>query len=81
MLRVYTWGKQRERYETAFVESGLCGKLPVRITQPASSEGDTTFAFADIGGGKTEERTYRMHQTIVRRVKQAGETKPRKSRR
>jgi hypothetical protein len=81
MLRVYTWGKQRVRYETAFVESGLCGKLPVRITQPTVSGGDTIFAFTDIGAGKAEERTYNMHQTIVRRVKQAGESNPRKRRR
>ena len=31
MLRVYTWGKQRQRYETAYVESGVCGKLPVDV--------------------------------------------------
>ena len=31
MLRVYTWGKQRQRYETAYVESGVCGKLPVEV--------------------------------------------------
>ncbi len=81
MLRVYTWGRQRERYETAFVESSLCGKLPVRIMQPAVSGGDTTFAFTDIDAGKPEQRTYDMHQTIVRRVRQAGESKPRTRRR
>ena len=81
MLRAYTWGKQRERYETAFVESGLCGKLPVRIMAPAATGGDTRFEFADIGDGKSEERTYDMHQTIIRRVKQPGESKSRKKRR
>lgn len=81
MLRAYTWGRQRERYETAFVESGLCGKLPIRIVQPAASGGDTRFGFTDIGGGNPEERLYNMHQTIIRRVKQPGESKPRKKRR
>ncbi len=81
MLRAYTWGKQRERYETAFVESGLCGKLPVRINAPATSGGDTRFEFTDIRDGKSEVRTYDMHQTIIRRVKQPGESKSRTKRR
>ena len=78
ILRVYTWGKQRDRYETAFVESGDCGKLPVNVTRPAAPGGDTKFSFVDIGKGKPEVRDYVMHQTIVRRIKQPGETKPRK---
>lgn len=78
VLRVYTWGKQRARYETAYVESGVCGKFPVTITPPREPGGDTTLAFEDLGSGKPEERTYKMHQTIVRRVKQPGESKSRK---
>ncbi|MGH9745940.1 MAG: hypothetical protein ACRD59_07510 [Candidatus Acidiferrales bacterium] len=78
MLRAYTWGKQRARYETAFVEGGLCGKLPVSVKEAATPGGDTTFAFEDISTGKAEERSYYMHQTIIRRVKRPGETKPRK---
>jgi hypothetical protein len=77
VLRAYTWGKQRARYETAFVESGLCGKLPIAVKEPAPG-GDTTFSFEDIGTGKPVERLYYMHQTIIRRVKQPGETKPHK---
>jgi hypothetical protein len=78
ILRAYTWGKQRERYETAFVESGDCGRLPVTITQPGATGGDIRFSYTDIGSGKAEERNYVMHQTIIRRIKQAGEAKPRK---
>ncbi|MGA8142708.1 MAG: hypothetical protein WB987_02335 [Candidatus Acidiferrales bacterium] len=78
LLRVYTWGKQRGRYETAYVESGVCGKLPVSVTHPPASGGDATFAFENIGTGKPEVRTYGMHQTIVRRLTQAGEPKARK---
>ena len=79
MLRVYTWGKQRERYETAYVESGVCGKLPVDVKN-STPPGDTRFSFTDLSNGAPAQRDYVMHQTIVRRVKQAGETKPRKPR-
>lgn len=79
MLRVYTWGKQRQRYETAYVESGVCGKLPVDVKN-STPPGDTRFSFIDLSNGAAAQRDYVMHQTIVRHVKQAGETKPRKSR-
>jgi hypothetical protein len=77
-VRVYTWGVQRNRYETAFVDSGMCGKLPVELTRSTTSAGDLTFSFDDLSHGASIKRTYRMHQTIVRRVKEPGETKPRK---
>jgi hypothetical protein len=80
MLRVYTWGIQRQRYETAFVESNVCGKLPLKLTHSPPPAGDAQFAFQDIGGKVPGERTYRMHQTIVRRVKQDGPPAPRKHR-
>lgn len=79
MLRVYTWGVKRERYETAFVDSSVCGRLPLRLAQSPAT-GDSTFEFQDISKGAPEERTYRMHQTIVRRVKQAGAPAPPKHR-
>jgi hypothetical protein len=68
LLRVFTWGKQSQRYETAFVDSNLCGKLPVQLAQPASN-GDGTFAFSDWSSGASKQRAYRMHQTVVRRVR------------
>lgn len=80
MLRVYTWGKQRQRYETAYVESGVCGKLPVEV-KDSPQGGDTRFSFTDLSNGAPSQREYVMHQTIVRRVKQAGEAKPRKHKR
>lgn len=80
MLRVYTWGKQRQRYETAYVESGVCGKLPVEV-KDSPQGGDTRFSFTDLSNGVPSQREYVMHQTIVRRVKQAGEAKPRKHKR
>jgi hypothetical protein len=64
MLRVYTWGAVRKRYETAYVESNLCGHLPIRVTgAPAGPE----FRFAE-AGENAAERIYVMHQTVVRRV-------------
>jgi len=76
MLRVFTWGIQRERYETAFVESKACGKLPVKIMPPAAPGGEITFSFENLGGGAPEERRYLMHQTIVRRVREGrGQTR------
>ena len=64
MLRVYTWGAVRKRYETAYVESDLCGRLPIRVTgTPAGPE----FRFAE-AGENAAERTYVMRQTVVRRV-------------
>lgn len=72
--RVYTWGAKRQRYETAFVESKICGRLPVNVAQLEAGQGgpEVTFAFTDIGSGKPEERIYRMHQTVVRRVREGG---------
>jgi hypothetical protein len=77
-LRVYTWGKQKNRYETAFVESNVCGKLPIQRLQSAGPEADITFSFLDSSNGAPERRTYQMHQTIVRRVNDGSGHKPRK---
>jgi hypothetical protein len=77
-LRVYTWGKQKERYETAFVESNVCGKFPILKSQTAGPEADLTFTFLDYSNGAPDRRAYQMHQTIVRRVKDGNAAKPRK---
>jgi hypothetical protein len=75
LLRVYTWGARRKRYETAFVESGVCGKLPVRVEPAEHPGGDATFRFTAAGDNGDQPLEYRMHQTIVRRIR-SGE-KPR----
>ena len=74
MLRVLTWGAKRERYETAFVASTVCGRLPVAVTpgQSGRNATDPQFAFADIGNGSPETRSYVMHQTVVRRIREPG---------
>lgn len=73
LLRVYTWGAARKRYETAYVESGLCGELPVRVIPAAQTGGDASFRFAAVEKNGKGERSYRIHQTVVRRVRE-GET-------
>jgi hypothetical protein len=63
-LRVYTWSTSRKRYETAYVESDLCGHLPILVSNaPTGPE----FRFAETGE-HAGERTYVMRQTVVRRV-------------
>ncbi|HUJ31222.1 MAG TPA: SH3 domain-containing protein [Candidatus Acidoferrum sp.] len=76
-LRVYTWGAKRARYETAFVDSGVCGRLPIALTHAEASASEITFSFNDLSHGAPEKRAYRMHQTVVRRIRQ-GESQPRK---
>lgn len=70
-LRVYTWNGRRSRYETAFIENKLCGQLPIRVGK--GSKGEPEFRFHILTGNK-EERVYRLMQTVVRRVREPGET-------
>ena len=66
MLRVYTWGKVRKRYETAYVESNVCGKLPIHVSSGAKG---SEFQFPDVDEGGAD-RKYAMSETSVRRVKE-----------
>lgn len=71
LLRVYTWGAARERYETAFIESDLCGFFPIRVGRQ-SATGDPEFQFSALEEtGPRQERVYAMHQTSVRRVRES----------
>jgi hypothetical protein len=72
LMRVYTWGKKRDRYETAFVESDLCGKLPVKLMEPKAPSADVTFSFEDWNAGAAQRRIYVMRQTIVKQLRQDG---------
>jgi hypothetical protein len=67
-LRVYTWSEKRSRYETAFIESDLCGALPIRLGK--GPKGEPEFRFREMGGNE-EERVYRLVQTVVRRVRES----------
>jgi hypothetical protein len=68
-LRVYTWYVKRSRYETAFIENNLCGQLPVRVGK--GPKGEPEFRFRVMDGNK-EEHVYRLIQTVVRRIREAG---------
>jgi len=77
-LRVYTWNPRKSRYETAFIENDLCGALPIRVGLGPKDEPE--FRFREMDGEKLE-RTYRLMQTVVRRIREAGETKKPEGRR
>jgi hypothetical protein len=73
-MRGYTWSLKHQSYETAFVESNLCGKLPIQLTRATVRGGDVTFSFEDLSGPARERREYQMRQTIIRRVYAPGES-------
>jgi hypothetical protein len=70
MLRVFTWSRKRHQYETAYLQSGVCGELPVRIKRRSAS--DVNFSFQDRSKGTPTQAVYRLVDTIVRREKLAG---------
>jgi hypothetical protein len=76
LLRAYTWDKPRQRYETAFVESDLCGKLPLQLTSGSTPNGDASFAFDDWNSGSSQYRNYRMTGTSIRRVREGSAGRP-----
>src|SRR3989441_10486529 len=69
-LRVYTWYVKKSRYETAFIENNLCGQLPVQLGKGPKGEPEFRFRVMD---GKKEERVYHLMQTVIRRVREAGQ--------
>lgn len=70
-LRVYTWNSRKSRYETAFIENDLCGALPIRLGKGPKNEPE--FRFHQMDANKSE-RVYRMIQTVVRRIREPGDT-------
>ena len=78
LLRVYTWGTKRARYETAYVEDNLRGKLPIQVTPATSLGGDSQFRFTNAGPDGDTSYVYEMKQTTVRRVQ--GDLAPKKTR-
>jgi len=72
MLRAYTWDGPRQRYETAFVESDLCGELPVELTPASKPGGDVGFTFEDWQSGAGQRRGYRMTGTVIRRIREGS---------
>jgi hypothetical protein len=81
LMRVYTFAAKRESYETAFIESDVCGKLPIHVDKASVPGGEAGFSFQNITTNGLEERKYRLIQTVVRRVNDGGEPAPRKHKR
>lgn len=72
LIRVYTWGAARERYETAFVESDVCGFFPIRVGKQAGT-GDPEFRYTGLTEKEPrQERIYVMRQTVVRREREGA---------
>jgi hypothetical protein len=71
VLRVFTWNLKKSRYETAFIENNLCGKLPIRIGKSETGQPEFHFFNAD---DPQHERLYRLMQTVVRRIHEDGES-------
>jgi hypothetical protein len=69
-IRVYTWNLRKERYETAFIENNLCGQLPIHVGKSPKDEPE--FRFQEMGSN-SQERVYRLMQTVVRRIRQGNE--------
>jgi hypothetical protein len=72
VLRAYTWDTRKQRYETAFVESDVCGKLPLDLKAAGTPGGDAGFGFQNWIGDTAEHRNYRMTSTSIRRVREVG---------
>jgi hypothetical protein len=80
-LRAYTWSNKQQQYETAFTESDLCGKLPVKM-QAAPPGAAASFSFTNFSeSGTPETRNYQMRSTMIRRVREPGATPEKKRKR
>lgn len=69
LLRVYTWNPKRTRYETAYVEGALCGRLPVDVQPSKDMQQEAFFSFTNRLLKGEERREYRSRQNVVRRVR------------
>lgn len=76
-IRVFTWNPKRSRYETAYRERKLTGRLPVTVgREDFGKEGNLPFFTLRLAesDGRTSDVKYKMNGVMVRRV--TPETKP-----
>lgn len=69
-LRIFVWSTRRNRYETAFIERGLKGSLPLRLRKGAAGV-EAFEADVEERNGERVTRTYRI-QPGTFRAKLAG---------
>lgn len=70
-VRIFTWNRARDRYETAYRERKLWGKLPASVGREEFPKEGTLPTFtirARDAEGKLVERKYKLNGPIVRRV-------------
>lgn len=82
-IRIFTWGRVRHRYETAYRERNLEGYFPVKTGQQMfGKEGDLpTFTIRkETDDGQMVDITYKLNGPIVRRVLTPEEEAAEKSR-
>ena len=72
MLRVYTWSIPHKQYETAFVQNGLCGRLPIQVKLESGKQRDVLFRFKNLQHPGPTVLTYLMRDTLVRLLPQPG---------
>ena len=82
ILRVYSPLTKRPGYGTAYVESNVCGHLPLDLhaATPPGDEARFQFRGTD-SGGRTTDRKYVAHEASVRRVNDEGTSRAAKVRR
>jgi hypothetical protein len=77
-IRVFTWNPKRSRYETAYRERKLTGRLPVAVGhEDFGKEGNLPFFTLRLAesDGRTSDVKYKMNGVMVRRVT-AADSKP-----
>ncbi len=83
-IRIFTWGRIKHRYETAYRERNLEGFFPVKTGHEVfGKEGDLpTFTIRkETEDGKMVDMTYKLNGPIVRRVLTPEEEAAEKARR
>ncbi|MGH9580715.1 MAG: SH3 domain-containing protein [Terriglobales bacterium] len=81
-FRVFTWNAGRDRYETAYRERRLLGRLPVRVGRENFGREGELPAFTitvQLPDESWEERKYKMSGVIVRRILPPGAPTPARS--
>jgi SH3-like domain-containing protein len=78
-VRVFTWNPKRDRYETAFRERNLQGRLPITTgVEDFGKEGKLPVFVLRIANdeGAVSESKYKMNGVMVRRALAPGEQPP-----